>query len=90
MIEKLSIFYWNARGLNPPARREAFRDMIQSVNPKLVCLQETKLSQITPQLAIETLGQRFLMTSVTCQQTAQGGNIARLAFRLHRGHQLDD
>jgi endonuclease/exonuclease/phosphatase family metal-dependent hydrolase len=59
MSEKLSVFTWNVRGLNAPACREAVRSMIQSVNQKLVCLQETKLSHISPQLATETLGSRF-------------------------------
>jgi exonuclease III len=59
MIEQLSIFNWNVRGLNAPLHREVVRFLVQLVNPKLVCLQETKLSLITLQLATETLGQRF-------------------------------
>jgi exonuclease III len=41
---------------NSPARREAVDDMVQSARPKLVCLQETKLAQISQQVAAETLG----------------------------------
>jgi exonuclease III len=59
MIEQLSIFNWNIRGLNSPARREAIRDLIQSATPKLVCLQERKLALITPQTATEVLGHQF-------------------------------
>jgi hypothetical protein len=44
---------------NAPARRQAIRDMVQASNPKLVCLQETKLAVVTPQLAADILGQRF-------------------------------
>jgi exonuclease III len=47
MSELLTIFNWNVRDLNSPARREAVHDMVQSTQPKLVCLQETKLTQIT-------------------------------------------
>jgi hypothetical protein len=59
MSEQLSIFTWNVRGLNAPVRREAVRDMVQAVRPKLACLQETKLAVISPQIATEILGQRF-------------------------------
>jgi hypothetical protein len=50
MSEQLSAFTWNVRGLNAPARRETVRNMVHPINPKLVCLQETKLSHITSQL----------------------------------------
>jgi exonuclease III len=56
MSELLSVFNWNVRRLNMPARREAFHEMVQSVRPMLVCLQETKLSLINQQLASEILG----------------------------------
>jgi hypothetical protein len=59
MSEQLSVFRWNVRGLNAPAGQEAVRNMVHPVNPKLVCLQETKLSHITSQLVTEVLGPRF-------------------------------
>jgi hypothetical protein len=51
MAELLTIFNWNVCGLNSPARRDVVRDMVQSAQPKLVCLQETKLVQISSQVA---------------------------------------
>jgi exonuclease III len=51
MAESFNIFNWNVRGLNSPARRQAVRDMVHLNNPKLVYLQETKLEQITQQVA---------------------------------------
>jgi exonuclease III len=56
MSDLLSVFNWNVRGLNSLVRRETVRDMVQSVKPVVVCLQETKLALFTQQLAIETLG----------------------------------
>jgi hypothetical protein len=59
MSDMLSVFYWNVRGLNAPMHREIVQDMIQSLKPKLVCLQEMKLASISPQIATEFLGASF-------------------------------
>jgi exonuclease III len=59
MADQFSIFNWNVRGLNSPARREFVRDMVLSANPKLVWLQETKLAMIARDLFSETVGQRI-------------------------------
>jgi exonuclease III len=47
MSDLLSVFNWNVRGLNSLERRETVRDMVQSVKPVVVCLQETKLALFT-------------------------------------------
>lgn len=47
----------NIRGLNCAARSEAVKLLIQQARPQIVCLQETKLSQIDNQLSREFLGQ---------------------------------
>jgi exonuclease III len=39
-----SILIWNARGLNKKDRRNSVRDVIQSCNAEIVCLQETKVA----------------------------------------------
>jgi DNA phosphorothioation-dependent restriction protein DptG len=57
MADHLSILNWNVRGLNPPARREAVKDMLQSHKAKVACLQETKLASVCRQTALEFLGQ---------------------------------
>jgi hypothetical protein len=36
-----------------------FKNVRAALDPKLVCLQETKLATITPQTAAEVLGHRF-------------------------------
>jgi exonuclease III len=56
MAESINILNWNVRGLNSPAKRQAVREMVCLNKPKLVCLQETKLQQITKQIVVETLG----------------------------------
>lgn len=52
----LSIMNWNVRGLNDAAHRETVKQMINCARPSIVCLQETKLSQISTGHALETLG----------------------------------
>jgi hypothetical protein len=47
MTDHLSILNWNVRGHNPPARREAVKDMLQS----------HKLASVCRQTALEFLGQ---------------------------------
>jgi exonuclease III len=47
--------------------------MIQSVNPKLICLQEMKLSVITSQITAETLGHCFNGYEYVPANNARGG-----------------
>lgn len=52
----VKIFNWNVRGLNCAARREAVRLLLQQARPQIICLQETKLSEVNFPLAMEFLG----------------------------------
>ena len=54
-----NILVWNVRGLNGRARRNVVRDLIVQERVSLVCLQETKLSNVSNQLASECLGTSF-------------------------------
>jgi hypothetical protein len=58
MSEQLKIISWNVQGLNSPACREAVKVMVQSVNPMLICLQETKIACFSSQLVTETMWRR--------------------------------
>jgi hypothetical protein len=55
----LSILNWNVRGLNDAAHRELVSETVVCSRPNIVCLQETKLSSITPTMALEILGQHL-------------------------------
>jgi exonuclease III len=46
-IMQFNILSWNLRGQNNLAKQEDVRKMIKLVRPDLVCLQETKLENIT-------------------------------------------
>jgi exonuclease III len=56
---ELSVLSWNVRGLNDAAHRELVRETTSYVKPAVVCLQETKISIMTPALVLDTLGQRL-------------------------------
>jgi exonuclease III len=54
-----SILIWNARGLNQKDRRNAVRDVILSTNADVVCLQETKVADMTQRLFLSSFGSSY-------------------------------
>jgi len=54
-----NILIWNARGLNNKSRRDMVHQIVQSCQPAIVCLQETKLAHISVYDASSILGQGF-------------------------------
>ena len=50
---------WNVRGLNARARRNVVRELDEQENLSLLLLQETKLSDCTPQLLLEMCDPAF-------------------------------
>lgn len=53
------ILFWNIRGLNRKARRDAVRVMVASTSPEVVCLQETKKEAISRRMVMSMLGTDF-------------------------------
>jgi hypothetical protein len=61
-----------------------FKNVRAALDPKLVCLQETKLATITPQTAAEVLGHRFNdFKYLPAQPSAQEGNHVEMAHGFH-------
>ncbi|PUV26829.1 hypothetical protein PAHAL_J014000 [Panicum hallii] len=54
-----SILVWNARGLNNKARRDCVRETILSSRADIICLQETKVSDLFPHLLLSVCGSEF-------------------------------
>lgn len=69
----LTILNWNVRGLNDAAHRELVREVVVCSRPKMVCLQETKLSSFNTGLAYETLGQHLNSYLTLDAQGTRGG-----------------
>jgi exonuclease III len=44
--QQFKILSWNVRGLNCPAKKEDVKQTISLFRPDLICVQETKLSQV--------------------------------------------
>jgi len=59
MSSLASCFVWNVRGLNGRARRNVVREFVVQERPTLVCIQETKLSDICNTMANEPIRRGF-------------------------------
>jgi mannosylglycoprotein endo-beta-mannosidase len=53
------VLYWNTRGLNDVAKRNAVREFVDSIRVNLVCLQETRLNVIDRFVVSQCLGPSF-------------------------------
>lgn len=51
-----NVLVWNVRGLNNKARRDSVRVLIAAVRPDIVCLQESKVQDISTRILLSTLG----------------------------------
>jgi exonuclease III len=89
MNQSLSVINWNVRGLNAPVRREAVRDMVQAARPLVVCLQETKLTIITPQMVAETFGSSFDAHAYLSAQGTRGGILLGWQTKYVDGSNLE-
>lgn len=58
-----NLLCWNVCGLNGRARRDVVRTMVAQQNVSVVCLQETKLSQVCTPTANEILGADLVSTT---------------------------
>ena len=48
---KIKILSWNARGANNPEKRKVIKQFIRDQRVDLVCLQETKIQEMTLRMA---------------------------------------
>jgi exonuclease III len=54
-----SLLSWNVHGLNNTAKQEDVKQVVQIHKPMVVCLQETKLSNINAQLVTIIMGSAY-------------------------------
>ena len=45
-MDQCNFLIWNVRGLNSRARRDNVKTLVLDIKPSLICLQETKMSNI--------------------------------------------
>ena len=48
---KIKIISWNVRGVNDPDKRKVIKNFLRSYRADIVCLQETKIQEMTVNLA---------------------------------------
>ena len=53
------VLCWNPRGLNDRAKRDAVRELVDSLRVNLVCLQETKIAVMDQFIVNQCLGPSF-------------------------------
>jgi exonuclease III len=51
---------WNVRGLNDRAKRDSVKSVVVDLRPSIICLQETKLSNISDFDILSILGASFI------------------------------
>ena len=68
-----NVLIWNARGLNDKSRRDMVHQVVQSCQPVIVCLQETKLAHISVHDVLSILGQGFQSFAYLPAQQTRGG-----------------
>lgn len=66
-----NILVWNVRGLNRKAHRDSVRQLIAMARPDVVCLQETKVHDMTTGILLSSLG-RNSRTVLFVQQWIRG------------------
>ena len=90
MLTNSSCFVWNVRGLNDRTRRNVVKEFVLLLKPTIVCIQETKLSSICNNVAVEIVGASFDYDFVPADGAAGGIMLAWAhdcwsVDSLHRG-----
>ena len=75
------ILCWNVRGLNSSARQDVVRCLVDSVKADVICIQETKMSDVTRWLVCRCLGSDFGNFVFSPSNGASGGIL--VAWRSH-------
>ena len=92
MDHGLKISVWNVRGLNNPARCNVISQVVEAASPAIVCIQETKLEVVTPEVVRHCLGNKFEDFYFLPARGTRGGIILawdRLVVALSNPHYTD-
>lgn len=90
-VANINMLVWNVRGLNARSRREALRSLVSDSRASIVCIQETKLSAITPFTIASMLGGSFSWFDYLPAEGTRGGILIACkspdvsCVRLHGG-----
>jgi exonuclease III len=73
MVRKFNFIFWNVKGLNDSKKREVVRRVIAMHKSDIICLQETKLSQMDVRILIQIVGSQFTYFIVVDAINIAGG-----------------
>ena len=76
------ILFWNVRGLNSVARRDAVCALIDAAKIDIICLQETKMVTISHQLILSMHGSDF-DNNYICHPSVGASRGILIALRSH-------
>jgi len=77
------ILIWNVRGLNSTARQDSLRSILASTRADIVCIQETKITDMNQRILLSALGSDFSEFLTVPSIGASGGIL--VAWRRHIG-----
>jgi exonuclease III len=81
-MDPSNVLFWNVRGLNGAARRVAVRKLVSSSKVDVVCLQETKMEDISRITMLQMLGPAFGSFMFLPSVGASGGILMACHERL--------
>ena len=72
-MDPAKILIWNVRGLNSTSRQDSIRSIMDSSQSDIVCIQETKVTDMSRIIILSSLGLDFSDFIATPSVGASGG-----------------
>ena len=72
-MDPSKILIWNVRGLNSSSRQDSLRSLVDYSQLNIVCVQETKITDISRRIILSALRADFLDYVVVPSAGASGG-----------------
>ena len=82
-MDPTKILIWNVRSLNSSARQDSVRTIVDSARPDIVCIQETKMVEVTRRTLLSAFGSDFSEFIEVPSAGASGGIL--VTWRWHIG-----
>ena len=82
-MDPTKILIWNMTGLNSSARQDSVRTIVDSARPDIVCIQETKMVEVTRRTLLSAFGSDFSEFIEVPSAGASGGIL--VTWRRHIG-----
>jgi exonuclease III len=83
LMDPTKILIWNVRGLNSTSRQDSVRSIVDSSRSDIVCIQETKVTNMSRRIILSALGSDFSDFIAAPSVGASGGIL--VSWRRHIG-----